>query len=192
MAYLNKVFLLGNLTREPDFRGLPSGQSVCTLGLAVNRRFMSSNGQEQEEPCFVDVAVWGKAAQNCRQYLSKGSQVMVEGRLRLETWEDRNGGGRRSRLSVVAENVQFMNRRNREDNGSGNENGNYSAPQDNYSQNNYSGNGGFQSGGFQQNNQNGFRAPQDNYRQSAPPMPEANYGNPDGGSSAVPEDDIPF
>ena len=86
MASLNKVFLLGNLTRDPDFRGLPSGQSVCTLGLAVNRRFMNSNGQEQEEPCFVDVSVWGKTAQNCRQYLSKGSQVMVEGRLRLESW----------------------------------------------------------------------------------------------------------
>ena len=111
MASLNKVFLLGNLTRNPDFRGLPSGQSVCTLGLAVNRRFMNNNGQEQEESCFVDVSVWGKAAQNCRQYLSKGSQVMVEGRLQLDQWEDRNGGGQRQRLRVVAEQVQFMNRR---------------------------------------------------------------------------------
>ena len=80
MASLNKVFLLGNLTRDPDLRGFPNGQSVCDLGLAVSRRFVS-NGQEQEETCFVDVVVWGKVANNCRQYLSKGSQVMVEGRL---------------------------------------------------------------------------------------------------------------
>ena len=188
MASLNKVFLLGNLTRDPDFRGLPSGQSVCTLGLAVNRRFMNSNGQEQEEPCFVDVSVWGKTAQNCRQYLSKGSQVMVEGRLRLESWEDRNGGGRRSRLVVVAENVQFMNRRSREDNS---DNGGYPAPaQDNFSANNPYQGGYQQNNGFQSNNQNSF-IPQDNYRQSAPPMPEANYGNP-GNNPPMPEDDIPF
>ena len=190
MASLNKVFLLGNLTREPDFRGLPSGQSVCTLGLAVNRRFMNNNGQEQEESCFVDVSVWGKAAQNCRQYLSKGSQVMVEGRLRWESWEDRNGGGRRSRLSVVAENVQFMSRRSREDN-NGDNNGGYSAP----GQDSFSGNtpyqGGYQQNGFPPGNQNGYGVPQDNYRQSAPPMPDANFGNP-GGSSPMPEDDIPF
>ena len=189
MASLNKVFLLGNLTRDPDFRGLPSGQSVCTLSLAVNRRFMNANGQEQEETCYVDVSVWGKQAQNCRQYLSKGSQVMVEGRLRLETWEDRNGGGRRSRLSVVAEHVQFMNRRSREDNG---DNGGYPAPaQDNFSGNNpYQ--GGYQQNGFQANNQNSYAPPmQDSYRQSAPPMPEANYGNP-AGAAPMPEDDIPF
>lgn len=186
MASLNKVFLLGNLTREPDFRGLPSGQSVCTLGLAVNRRFVNSNGQEQEEPCFVDVSVWGKTAQNCRQYLSKGSQVMVEGRLKFDSWEDRNGGGRRSRLIVVAENIQFMNRRSRED-GNG-DNAGYPAPGDSYGApvNNYS------NGGYQQNNQGGYPMPQDNYRQSAPPMPEASYGRPGAEASPVPEDDIPF
>ena len=186
MASLNKVFLLGNLTREPDFRGLPSGQSVCTLGLAVNRRFVNSNGQEQEEPCFVDVSVWGKTAQNCRQYLSKGSQVMVEGRLKFDSWEDRNGGGRRSRLIVVAENIQFMNRRSRED-GNG-DNAGYPAPGDNYGApaNNYS------NGGYQQNNQGGYPMPQDNYRHSAPPMPEASYGRPGAEASPIPEDDIPF
>ena len=156
MASLNKVFLLGNLTRDPDLRGLPSGQSVCTLGLAVSRRFMN-NGQEQEETCFVDVSVWGKAAQNCRQYLSKGSQVMVEGRLRWESWDDRNGGGRRSRISVVADNVQFMNTRRRDDNNG--DNGGYPAPvQDNFSGNNpYQ--GGYQQNGFQAANQNGYNVP---------------------------------
>lgn len=109
MASLNKVFLLGNLTRDPDLRSLPSGQAVCELGLAVNRRYTSSTGEAVEEPCFVDVVVWGRSAENCKQFLEKGSQVMIEGRLQLDQWEDRNGGGKRSKLRVVAEQVQFMN-----------------------------------------------------------------------------------
>ncbi|MCQ2377636.1 MAG: single-stranded DNA-binding protein [Victivallaceae bacterium] len=112
MATLNKVFLLGNLTRDPDLRGLPSGQNVCELRMAVGRRYQNSSGQEVDETCFVDVVVWGRTAANCKQFLSKGSQVMVEGRLQLDQWEDRNGGGQRSRLRVVAEQVQFMSRRN--------------------------------------------------------------------------------
>ena len=111
MASLNKVFLLGNLVRDPDLRGLPSGQSVCELRMAVSRRYRGSNGQDAEETCFVDVVVWGNSAKSCKQYLAKGSQVMVEGRLQLDQWEDRNGGGMRSRLRVIAEQVQFMNRR---------------------------------------------------------------------------------
>ena len=95
MASLNKVFLLGNLTRDPDLRSLPSGQAVCELGLAVNRRNTSSTGEAVEEPCFVDVVVWGRSAENCKQFLEKGSQVMIEGRLQLDQWEDRNGGGKR-------------------------------------------------------------------------------------------------
>ena len=114
---MNKVILLGNLTRDPDLRGLPSGQSVCELGLAVSRRYQNSSGQEVEDTCFVDVVVWGRAASNCKQYLAKGSQVLVEGRLQLDRWEDRNGGGQRSRLRVVAEQVQFMNRRSENSNG---------------------------------------------------------------------------
>ena len=111
MASLNKVFLLGNLTRDPDLRALPSGSAVCEFGIAVNRRYMSSNGQEVEEPCFVDIVVWGRSAESCKQYLEKGSQVMIEGRLQLDQWEDRNGGGKRSRLRVIAEQVQFLSRR---------------------------------------------------------------------------------
>ena len=111
MASLNKVFLLGNLTRDPDLRGLPNGQNVCELRLAVSRRFQNSSGQDVEDTCFVDVVVWGRTAANCKQFLSKGSQVMVEGRLQLDQWEDRNGGGQRQRLRVVAEQIQFMNRR---------------------------------------------------------------------------------
>lgn len=107
MSDLNKVFLLGRLTREPDLRGTPSGSKVCTLGLASSRKH-NSNGQEREETLFIDVYVWGKSAENCKQYLAKGSPVLIEGRLTLDQWEDRNGGGRRSKIAVTAENVQFM------------------------------------------------------------------------------------
>ncbi|MBQ4329906.1 MAG: single-stranded DNA-binding protein [Lentisphaeria bacterium] len=191
MASLNKVFLLGNLTRDPDLRGFSNGQNVCDLGLAVSRRFMS-NGQEQEETCFVDVVVWGKAAANCRQYLSKGSQVMVEGRLQLDSWEDRNGGGRRTKLRVVAESVQFMNRRRDEGQG----NGGYQ-PNNGYQQNNgYQGSGGY-SNGYQSNGfppaNNGYQAPgagaPPRRQMDAPPMPEPDFG---GDAGAPPEDDIPF
>lgn len=181
MASLNKVFLLGNLTRDPDLRGFNNGQNVCDLGLAVSRRFIS-NGQEQEETCFVDVVVWGKAASNCRQYLSKGSQVMVEGRLQLDTWEDRNGGGRRSKLRVVAENIQFMNRRRDENPGN---NGGYQPVGNSYS-------GGYQSNGFPPAN-NGYQAPgagaPPRRQMDTPPMPAPDFG---GDAGAPPEDDIPF
>ena len=113
MPTLNKVFLLGNLTRDPDLRGLPSGQSVCEMRMAITRRYIS-NGKEVDETCFVDVVVWGKSANNCKQFLTKGSQIMVEGRLQLDQWEDRIGGGQRSKLRVVAEQVQFMTRRSPE------------------------------------------------------------------------------
>lgn len=109
MASLNKVYLIGNLTRDPDLRGTPGGSSVCTLGIAVNRRY-TVNGQERDETVFVDVEVWGKTAEVCHRNLAKGSSVMIEGRLKLDQWEDRNGG-KRSKLSVVAENVQFISRK---------------------------------------------------------------------------------
>ena len=105
MASLNKVFLLGNLTRDPDLRYTPSGSAVCEFGIAVSRRF-SANGAEQDEVCFVDIVVWSKQAENCKQYLSKGSPALIEGRLQFDQWEDRNGGGKRSRLRVLAERVQ--------------------------------------------------------------------------------------
>ena len=91
MASLNKVFLLGNLTRDPDLRYTPSGSAVCEFGLAVSRR--SANGADQDEVCFVDIVVWSKQAENCKQYLAKGSPALIEGRLQFDQWEDRNGGG---------------------------------------------------------------------------------------------------
>ncbi|RMD78588.1 MAG: single-stranded DNA-binding protein [Lentisphaerae bacterium] len=124
MASLNRVFLAGNLTRDPEARRLPSGNVVCTLGLAINRRYRNgSTGELVEETTFVNVDVWGNQAAFCRDYLRKGSPVLVEGRLRLDTWEDRNTGAKRSRLMVVADRVQSL--ASRSDNAAGGENGDF-------------------------------------------------------------------
>ncbi len=108
MASLNKVLLMGNLTRDPDLKYTQGGMAICALGLAVNRRFQGRDGQEQEETCFVDIDVFGKQAESCKNYLQKGSPALIEGRLRLDQWEDRQSGERRSRLKVTAERVQFL------------------------------------------------------------------------------------
>lgn len=104
---MNKVILLGNLTRDPEMRTLTSGSSVTSFSLAVNRKFKTKDGGAKEEVLFVDCSVWGAAAEPCSKYLSKGSKTLVEGRLRTETWEDKEGN-KRSKLSVVCDNVEFL------------------------------------------------------------------------------------
>lgn len=106
MASVNKVFLLGNLTRDPELRYTPSGAGVASFGLAVNRRYKAGN-ENKEEVCFVDITVWGKQGENCVEYLNKGSQVMIEGRLQFRSWET-DDGQKRNKLDVVANNVQFL------------------------------------------------------------------------------------
>ena len=106
MASLNKVFLLGNLTRDPELRYVPSGAPVATFGLAVNRRFMTQHGEKKDEVCFVRIVVFGKQAESCSQHLSKGRLVFVEGRLQYRSWEQ--DGQKRSVLDVVADRVQFL------------------------------------------------------------------------------------
>ncbi len=108
MANLNKVMLIGNLTRDPELRYTPKGTAVADLGLAVNRRVSDGNGNWSDETTFVDVTVWGNTAENSQKYLSKGRGVFVEGRLQLDTWEDKQSGQKRSKLKVVGENVQFL------------------------------------------------------------------------------------
>lgn len=107
MANLNKVFLIGNLTRDPELRYTPGGTAVANLGLAVNRRFKDSTGQLKEEVCFLTVTVWDKQAETCCQYLRKGSPIFVEGVLQSRTWETTDGQ-KRSALDVRAERVQFL------------------------------------------------------------------------------------
>lgn len=106
MPNMNRVFLMGNLTRDPELRYTPGGQAVCTLGMAVNNKF-NKDGESREETLFVDVNVWAKTAENCAEYLSKGSPIMVEGRLKFRTWEGQDGA-KRSKIDVTAFNVQFL------------------------------------------------------------------------------------
>lgn len=107
MASLNKVLLIGNLTRKPELRYTPSGTAVCEFTIAVNRRFTQGN-EQKEDTCFVDITVWDRQADNCNRYLDKGSSVFIEGRLQLDTWIDKTDQKKRSRLRVVGETVQFL------------------------------------------------------------------------------------
>jgi single-strand DNA-binding protein len=106
MATLNKVFLIGNLTKDPEVRHTPSGAAVADMRVAVSRRFKAGNGEMRDETCFVNVTAWNRQAETCGEYLSKGSPLMVEGRLKFDEWEKE--GQKQSRLSVVAERVQFL------------------------------------------------------------------------------------
>lgn len=107
MASLNKVLLIGNLTRDPELRYTPSGMAVTNLGLAVNRKFKNKNGELKEETCFITVVSWGKQAEVCNQYLQKGRPVCVEGRLQSRSWETKDGQ-KRNTIEVQAERVQFL------------------------------------------------------------------------------------
>jgi single-strand DNA-binding protein len=109
MANLNKVFLIGNLTRDPELRYVPSGAAVANFSLATNRVYTTSSGEKKQETCYVKVTVWGRPAETCGEYLSKGSPVFVEGRLQYRSW-DTPDGQKRSTLEVRAERVQFLAR----------------------------------------------------------------------------------
>ncbi|HAR67103.1 MAG TPA: single-stranded DNA-binding protein [Lentisphaeria bacterium] len=108
MANFNKVVLCGNLTADPELRQIGQDNQVCKLRLALNRRYRTAAGEDREDVCYVDVDVWGRQAQSCGQYLRKGRGVLVEGRLKMDQWDDRATGQKRSRLSVYGENVQFL------------------------------------------------------------------------------------
>lgn len=108
MASYNRIIMAGNLTREPEYKQLASGQAVCRLGLASNRQFKNKQtGSMVQEVCYIDIDVWGPQAESCRQYLTKGRPVLVEGRLKLDSWEDQNGGSR-SKHTIVADRVVFL------------------------------------------------------------------------------------
>lgn len=111
MAYLNKVFLIGNLTRDPELRVTPKGTAICQFGLAVNRQFKDESGATRDETTFVDIEAWGKQGELVAKYLTKGSPAMVEGRLKLDQWQDKQSGQKRSKMKVVLENVQFLSMR---------------------------------------------------------------------------------
>jgi single-strand DNA-binding protein len=110
MASLNRVLLAGNLTRDPEIRRLPSGMAVGDLRLAVSEKYKNRSGAEVETACFVDVVVWDKTAENCEQYLHKGSPILVEGKLQMDEWQGKDGQ-KRSKLRVRADRLQFLGSR---------------------------------------------------------------------------------
>ncbi|HSV12794.1 MAG TPA: single-stranded DNA-binding protein [Tepidisphaeraceae bacterium] len=191
MASFNKVLLMGNLTRDPQLKYLPSQMAVVEFGLACNRRFKTAAGEDREEVTFVDVSAFGKTGELINQYFTKGKPIFIEGRLKYDQWEDKNGGGKRSKLAVVAENFQFIGGRD----GGG------------------AGGGGGGGGGYESNAGGGGGGGGDEYEQRpsrpAPqgrPMPQQNRPAPQqrpqpqqpppeqpfGEEQAFKEDDIPF
>ncbi len=187
MANLNKVMLIGNLTADPEVRQTPRGNSLTELRLAVNRVSSGPNeGERREETTFLDVTCWGRTGEVAAQYLSKGRPVFIEGRLQMDTWEDKQTGQRRSRIRIIAENLQLLGGRDGAPQGGGNygNNGGYQQQNGGYQQqrpnNNYGTNGGGYNngGGYQQRPNNNYG--NGGYQQSAPPMPDEA------------DDDIPF
>lgn len=110
MASFNRVILIGNLTRDPELRQIPSGTAVCQIGLAVSHKY-KSNGEMKEDTAFIDVTAWGRTGEVVNEYCRKGSPLMVEGRLKQESWNDKTTGQKRYKLTVVADSVQLLGSR---------------------------------------------------------------------------------
>src|SRR5213082_3397660 len=108
MASFNKVILLGNLTRDPEVRYTPKGSAVCDLGIAINRSYTLDSGEKREEVTYVDVVLWSRLAEIAGEYLKKGRPVFIEGRLQLDTWDDKQSGQKRSKLRVIGETMQLL------------------------------------------------------------------------------------
>jgi single-strand DNA-binding protein len=111
MANVNKVILIGNVTRDPEIKFTSKGSAVTDIGLAINRTYTLDSGEKREETTFVDVELWGRLAEIAGEYAKKGRPVYIEGRLRMDTWEDKASGQKRSRLKVVGENLQLLGSR---------------------------------------------------------------------------------
>ena len=177
MANLNKVMIIGNLTADPEVRTTPRGTQLTELRLAVNRVSNGPNdGERREETTFLDVTCWGHTGEVAAQYLAKGRPVFIEGRLQMDTWEDKQTGQKRSRIRIIAENLQLLGGRGDAPQGGG-------APQRSYGGGYQQQEGGYRQGGYQQGGEPQYAPRQDNYRQqpAAPaPMPMEE------------DDDIPF
>jgi len=111
MASYNKVTLIGNLTRDPEIKYTPKGTAIADIGLAVNRSYSTDSGEKREEVTFIDVTLWGRVAEIVGEYCKKGRPLFVEGRLQLDTWDDKQTGQKRSKLKVVGENIQLLSGR---------------------------------------------------------------------------------
>jgi single-strand DNA-binding protein len=186
MAGFNKVLLMGNLTRDPQLKYLPSQMAVAEFGVACNRKFRTSQGEDREEVTFVDCSAFGKTGEVINQYFTKGKPIFIEGRLKLDQWEDKQGGGKRSKLSVVVENFQFVGGRDGGGGGAG-------------------GGGSYDSGAEGESRPPARSAPPrpqgagTGYHPAAPPPPPQSPSAPQpapqppyGEESQINEDEIPF
>jgi single-strand DNA-binding protein len=175
MANYNKIILLGNLTRDPQLKYLPSQMAIVEFGLAVNHKYKTKNGEDREEVLFIDVSAFGKQAEIINQYCTKGRPLLVEGRLKYDTWEDKQGGGKRSKHSVVIDNFQLLGGRDGGAQGGGDQGG---------SQGGYDSGGGESSASRAPVNRGPSRPPQGPAR----PAPEQPFGD----EQQFKDDDIPF
>lgn len=183
MPNLNKVQLMGNITRDPEVRYTPKGTAVTDISLAINRNFTGDDGERREETTFVDITFWGRQAEVIGEYMKKGRPLYVEGRLQLDTWEDKASGQQRSRLKVVGENFQFLGSREDGGGGGGSRGG---QPQSGHSQG-----GGGQSGHDDYQDRSYDAPPRQTAparpAQSAPPASSGGYQE-----GPIEDDDIPF
>ena len=127
-ANINRVVLVGNLTRDPEMKHLPSGTALCSLRIAVNTRRKDESGQWTDKPNYFDVSVWGAQGESCAQYLAKGRPVAIDGRLEWREWEATDGSGKRQAVEIVADNVQFLGSRGDGDGGGGGSGGSSFVP----------------------------------------------------------------
>ncbi len=176
----NKVILVGNLTRDLELRYTPSGTAVGNTGIATSRKFKGADGQQKEEVCFVDLTFFGRTAEIANQYLRKGSKVLVEGRLKFDSWEDQNGG-KRSKHSITVENMTMLDSKGSM--GGDQQGGGYNQPQS----------GGYgapqQGGGYGQQQNSGYGAPQSQSTPPATPAPSSPENIPE---IDIDDDEIPF
>jgi single-strand DNA-binding protein len=179
MASFNQVILLGNLTRDPQLKYLPNQTPVVEFGIATNRKWKGPNGEDREEVTFVDCAAFARQAEVINQYCQKGKQIMIQGRLKFDQWEDKQGGGKRSKLSVVVETFQLLGSRGDAGQGGGGGQGG-----GNYEEHDQRPASPQRGGGAPQGR---GPAPQGQRQQSAPP-PQQPFGE----EEQFKEDDIPF
>ena len=191
MANLNKVLLMGNLTRDPQLKYLPSQMAIAEFAIATNRKFRTASGEDREEVTFVDITAFGKQAEVINQYMTKGKPIFIEGRLKFDSWEDKNGGGKRSKLTVVVDNFQFIGSRDGATGGGGG--GGYGGGN--------AGGGGYDQGspdeggeGFtpQRQQRPAPARPQMNRPAARPPQQQPPAERPFGEETQVDDSDIPF
>jgi len=206
MASLNKVMLIGNLTRDPEVRFTPKGSAVCDMAIAVNRRYVNDQGERQEEVTYLDVVLWNKTAELAGQYLSKGKPVYIEGRMQMDTWEDKATGQKRSKIRIVCENMQFLDSKGSGGGSGGGGGGNYQGGGEEGGEGGYGspppqqrrpmGGGGASGGSSASSNGGSYQRPAPQQRPQPPAQRPAPAQEDDFGEGPITDgmegDDIPF